>query len=266
VADRDPLRGVLTGDVTPRGCLAVRLARGHSRHAGETPLGACAVCGTLDAEIACDPLVSAGEAIGSVLVAGLSPIGEDERAALRAAAATAAPVLARQRDRAAADERAVTDALTGLPNRRAADSTLRRLGAHAGRALSPLSVVLIDLDRFSLLNDRHGHSHGDRALTAFGRLLGEAVRASDFAARLGGTEFLIALPDTDRLGAIEVAEKLRGRLERTPLVATGPITASFGVASLPEDAVDVEQLLRRADRALHLAKVQGRNRVVAAHT
>ncbi|MGA9856666.1 MAG: hypothetical protein WBQ18_02320, partial [Solirubrobacteraceae bacterium] len=89
VADRDPLRGVLTGDVTPRGCLAVRLARGHSRHAGETPLGACAVCGTLDAEIACDPLVSAGEAIGSVLVAGLSPIGEDERAALRAAAATA---------------------------------------------------------------------------------------------------------------------------------------------------------------------------------
>lgn len=136
--------------------------------------------------------------------------------------------------------------------------------AHAGRSRSPLGVVLLDLDRFHVLNDLHGHSHGDKVLAAIGRLLGATVRASDFAARFGGEEFLLVLPDTDRQGCLEVAEKIRRQIERTELVPTGPVTASLGVACLPDDAVDPEQLLRHADRALYVAKAQGRNRVQAA--
>jgi diguanylate cyclase (GGDEF)-like protein len=136
--------------------------------------------------------------------------------------------------------------------------------AHAGRSLSPLGVVLLDLDRFRVLNDLHGHSHGDKALAAVGRLLSATIRASDFAARFGGEEFLLLLPETDRQGSIELAEKLRRQIERTELVHTGPITASFGVAGLPEDAVDPNELVRKADRALYMAKAQGRNRVEPA--
>jgi diguanylate cyclase len=136
--------------------------------------------------------------------------------------------------------------------------------AHAGRSLSPLGVVLLDLDRFRVLNDLHGHSHGDKALSAVGRLLAATIRASDFVARFGGEEFLLVLPDTDRQGCVQVAEKVRRAIERTELVQTGPITASLGVACLPDDAVEPEQLLRQADRALYMAKAQGRNRVHAA--
>ena len=263
--DRDPLRGVLTGGVARAGRLAMRLGARASRRPDDSPLVACEVCGTLDAEIACDPLVCAGEAIGILLVAGRAR--SPRRAGrLRAAAATAAPILARQRERALAEERAVSDALTGLPNRRAADEHAATDGSACGAGAQPAGGRADRPRPLPLLNDRHGHSHGDRALTAFGRLLGEAVRASDFAARLGGRSSSSSCRTPTASVSIEVAEKVRGRLERTPLVATGPITASFGVASLPEDAVDIEQLLRRADRALHLAKVQGRNRVVAAHT
>jgi diguanylate cyclase len=136
--------------------------------------------------------------------------------------------------------------------------------AQAGRSLTPLGVVMIDLDRFRVLNDLHGHSHGDKALAAVGRLLTATIRASDFAARFGGEEFLLLLPETDRQGAIELAEKIRRQIERTELVQTGPITASFGVAGLPEDAVDPDELVRKADRALYMAKAQGRNRVESA--
>ena len=97
-----------------------------------------------------------------------------------------------------------------------------------------------------------------------GRLLTATIRASDFAARFGGEEFLLLLPETDRLGSIELAEKIRKQIERTELVHTGPITASFGVAGLPEDAVDPDELVRKADRALYMAKAQGRNRVESA--
>ena len=183
---------------------------------------------------------------------------------LRDAAGRAAPILAGQRELARAEERAVSDELTGLPNRRAADETIRRMVAHAGRALSPLGVVLLDLDRFRVLNELHGHSHGDKALAAVGRLLAATARASDFVARYGGEEFLLVLPDTDRLGCLEVAEKIRRAIERAELVQTGPITASLGVACLPDDAVDPEHLIRQADRALYVAKAQGRNRVQAA--
>jgi diguanylate cyclase (GGDEF)-like protein len=262
--DQTPLHGIRTDGLGARSCLAMRLGRSHERSQDKTPLAPCGVCGAIDADVACEPLVSGSEIIGTLLVAHAARISNRERATLRDSARRAAPVLAGQRELALAQERSVTDALTGLPNRRAAEETIRRMVAHAGRSLSPMGVVLLDLDRFRVLNDLHGHSHGDKALAAVGRLLSATVRASDFAARFGGEEFLLLLPDTDRQGSLELAEKLRRQIERTELVQTGPITASFGVAGLPEDAVNPDELIRKADRALYMAKAQGRNRVESA--
>ena len=264
LVDQTPLRGIRTVGLQARSCLAMRLGHGYGRGAADSPLARCEVCGALDAEIVCEPLVSGSEVVGTLLIAHNGRVTAPDRAALRDAAGRAAPILAAQRELAFGNERAVIDGLTGLPNRRAADDAIRRMAAHAGRSLSPLGVVLLDLDHFRILNDLHGHSHGDKVLTAIGQLLGETVRASDFAARFGGEKFLLLLPDTDRHGCLELAEKIRRQIEQTELIQTGPVTASFGVACLPDDAVHPEQLLRQADRALYMAKAQGRNRVQAA--
>lgn len=263
-ADRTPLCGIRTDGLGARACLAMRLGRSHGRARGQAPLIACEICGALDADVACDPLICGGEVIGTVLVAHAGRIPRATRDALRDAVGRAAPLLAGQHELARAEERAASDSLTGLPNRRAADEAIRRMVARAGRSLSPLGVVLLDLDRFRVLNDLHGPTHGDKALAAVGRLLAATIRASDYVARFGGEEFLLVLPDTDRQGCLQVAEKVRRQIEHTELVQTGPITASLGVACLPDDAVDPEQLLRQADRALYMAKAQGRNRVHAA--
>jgi diguanylate cyclase (GGDEF)-like protein len=262
--DQTPLHGIRTDGLSARSCLAMRLGRSHERGQDRGPLAPCGVCGAIDGDMACEPLVSGSEIIGTLLVAHAGRISDREHAALRDSARRAAPILASQREMARAQERSVSDALTGLPNRRAAEEAIRRMVAHAGRSLSPLGVVLLDLDRFRVLNDLHGHSHGDKALAAVGRLLTATIRASDFAARFGGEEFLLLLPETDRQGSLELAEKIRRQLERTELVQTGPITASFGVAGLPEDAVVPDELIRKADRALYMAKAHGRNRVQSA--
>jgi len=93
------------------------------------------------------------------------------------------------------------------------------------------------------------------------RIISSTLRTSDFAARFGGEEFLILLPDTHREGAVVVAEKLRSEIETAEVAGTGSISASLGVAMLPGDAVEADELLRKADRALYSAKESGRNRV-----
>jgi diguanylate cyclase (GGDEF)-like protein len=262
--DQTPLRAIQTERLRPRACLAMRLGRAHERRLGEQPLTPCEVCGSLQGEVACEPLLVAGEVAGAVVVASDGRLPLSARAAVRASVVKAAPVLAGQRTLAIAERRAVSDLLTGLPNRRAAEETIARMAAHAGRALSPLALILLDLDHFSALNQLHGHDQGDKALAAIGRTLAATIRGSDFAARFGGEEFLVLLPDTDRAGAVETAEKLRRAIEQTELPGIGVLTASFGVACLPDDAVDTGQLLQRADRALAAAKTLGRNRVETA--
>jgi diguanylate cyclase len=205
-----------------------------------------------------------GQVIGSVLVTSASPISPADRDRVRNSVVQAAPILANQRNLALAELRAASDVLTGLPNRRAADETIKRMTAHAGRTLSPLAVVLLDLDHFKHVNDVHGHDQGDKALAAIGQVLTGTLRASDFVARYGGEEFLALLPDTDRTGAFDVAEKLRRAIERTDISGVGNVTASVGIAVLPDDAVEPEYLLRKADRALYAAKARGRNRVELA--
>jgi diguanylate cyclase len=137
------------------------------------------------------------------------------------------------------------------------------MAAHAGRSVSPLAAILLDLDHFKALNDRYGHESGDRALALVGRIISATIRASDFAARYGGEEFLILLPDTERDGALLVAENLRSEIEKAELSGIGSVTASLGVAVLPTDAVEPDDLMRKADRALYIAKETGRNRVNA---
>jgi diguanylate cyclase (GGDEF)-like protein len=263
-AGQTPLDAIQTEQLRPRSCMAVRLSRSYARTAAEEPLQRCDVCGQIAADVVCEPLLVGGQVIGSVLVTSASPISPADRDRVRNSVVQAAPILANQRNLALAELRAASDVLTGLPNRRAADETIKRMTAHAGRTLSPLAVVLLDLDHFKHVNDVHGHDHGDKALAAIGQVLTGTLRASDFVARYGGEEFLALLPDTDRTGAFDVAEKLRRAIERTDISGVGNVTASVGIAVLPDDAVEPEYLLRKADRALYAAKARGRNRVELA--
>jgi diguanylate cyclase (GGDEF)-like protein len=263
-AEDTPLRDLVTDQLKPRSCMAVRLSRAYVRRPGDESLLLCEACGKIDANVLCEPLLVGGQVIGSVLLARKEAIDPQERSNVHDSVIQSAPILANQRNLAVAELRAASDPLTGLPNRRAADDAIKRLIAHAGRTVTPLSVVLIDLDHFKEVNDLHGHEQGDAALAAIGQILAASVRASDFAARYGGEEFLLLLPDTDRRGAVGVAEKLRRTIENAEIRDIGCLTASFGIASMPEDAVDSEQLLRKADRALYAAKAHGRNRVEVA--
>jgi diguanylate cyclase (GGDEF)-like protein len=263
-AAQTPLSDLDTEALKPRSCMAVRLSRSYVQRPDAQPLLRCEACGKIAADLVCEPLLVGGQVIGSVLVTRERTIGPAELALVRDSVVQAAPILANQRNLGLAEHRAASDALTGLPNRRAADETIKRMVANAGRTVTPMSVVLIDLDHFEQVNNLYGHEQGDTALATVGQTLAASVRASDFAARYGGEEFVLLLPDTDRGGAVEVAEKLRRSIERAEIRGIGALTASFGIAALPADAVEPEDLLRRADRALYSAKAHGRNRVEVA--
>jgi diguanylate cyclase (GGDEF)-like protein len=264
VAEGTPLAAALDG-AEPRSCLAIRLGRPHAEPGGSDLLE-CELCGKGAADLAlCTPLLVSGEVIGSVLVGHDAPLGPDAAQTVEDTVTQAAPVLANMRNLAIAEQRAATDALTGLPNRRAVQDTVRRMIAQAHRSGSPLAAVAIDVDHFKAINDRFGHDRGDDVLAAVAQALAGTLRGSDFVGRQGGEEFLALLPDTDLSGALTAAENLRRAVEALePDGLDGPVTASFGVAVHPEDGADHGTLLRTADRALYAAKDRGRNRVEAA--
>jgi diguanylate cyclase (GGDEF)-like protein len=259
-----PLRGLLVGHPPLQACLAVRLDRPHVRGSLDDGLTECELCGRLAGESICEPLRAGGRTLGALLVATVDPIPNAVAQDLHESVTRAAPMLALARTVATGERHAAQDPLTGLPNRRAAQEALARFSAQAGRTVTPLGAVLVDLDHFAAVNDRFGHEHGDDVLTTIGGTLARGVRASDFIARYGGQAFIVLTPDTDRRGATELAEKLRRDVEELPVPGVGRITASFGVASLPEDAAAGDDLVRRAERALAIAKALGRNRVAAA--
>lgn len=164
------------------------------------------------------------------------------------------------------ERQARTDPLTGTMNRLALAEQMAREISRARRNDRPLSVVMFDLDFFKQLNDRLGHQAGDAALKTVSDLTLNELRASDTLARYGGEEFVALLPDTDKVRAVETAERLRQRIEERQIdSAEGrTLTASYGVATFPADGTDFDSLVAHADTALYAAKQAGRNRVAAA--
>jgi diguanylate cyclase (GGDEF)-like protein len=263
VAPDSPLACGLEG-ACPRSCLAVRFGRVH-RTGGTRPepLMGCEVCGGLDGAATCNPLLVGGEVIGSVLVSSAEELGSADEAQLKDSVVQAAPVLGNLRNLALAEFRASTDSLTGLPNRRAIQDTVKRMVAQAARSLQPLSVAMLDLDHFKQVNDTYGHGRGDDVLAALGAVLRDTLRQSDFSGRFGGEEFVVLLPDTSVQDALVALEKVRLAVTQITLPGVDRvISASFGVAAVPDHAGDADSVLRAADRALYSAKEQGRNRIV----
>jgi diguanylate cyclase (GGDEF)-like protein len=251
----------------PRSCLAVRFARTHAGEPGVAGLVRCAVCGDYAESTTCEPLLVGGEVIGSVLVVHPEPLARSAARAISDSVVQAAPVLANLRNLAIAENRAATDALTGLPNKRSVDDALKRMVAGSARSAAPLSMIMLDLDRFKQINDTYGHGSGDDVLAAAGAALSTSIRASDFAGRYGGEEFVILLAATDNDGALASAEKIRAAIAAITVPTVGrAITASLGLATFPHDATDATDLLRAADRALYSAKRNGRNRVETVAT
>jgi two-component system, cell cycle response regulator len=162
---------------------------------------------------------------------------------------------------------ALTDALTGLANRRAFLEALEAELARVDRHGRPASLLFADLDHFKRVNDAHGHAVGDEVLAGFSQVLRQGCRRGDLAARIGGEEFGVLLPMTGRLPAALVAERIRRATEARPLGRSAPVplTVSIGVASTEDSPGPLEavELLRRADAALYRAKGEGRNRVAA---
>jgi diguanylate cyclase (GGDEF)-like protein len=267
VAEESPVAAGLVG-AQPRSCLALRFGRRHERDADESQRASlldCNVCGKVPSSTRCEPLPVGGEVIGSILVEHERPLGESAVACISDTVGQSAPVLANLRNLALAEFRANSDSLTGLANKRAAEDTLKRMVAQASRLVQPMALVLLDLDHFKHVNDRHGHSVGDEVLAAAGATLLNGLRGSDFAGRCGGEEFMVLLPGTDLQGAKVLAEKIRAGLANVRIPGTDDnLTGSLGVAVFPDHAGNAPDLMRAADRALYLAKGLGRDRVVGA--
>jgi diguanylate cyclase (GGDEF)-like protein len=151
---------------------------------------------------------------------------------------------------------ATRDALTGLYDRASLALSLQRA---FGEGTAPISVIMLDLDHFKRFNDHHGHLAGDRALVRVSTIVRQSVRETDLPARYGGEELCVVLPGRSLEETLNVAERLRARIEQE----LGPegVTASLGIASFPEHAHDPLGLVAAADRALYVSKRSGRNRV-----
>ena len=218
------------------------------------------------------------------LVAGLEAGADDyirkppEIAELLARIKTGRRIIDLERSLSAAHAKihrlSITDPLLGTFNRRYLDDTLPREIARALRYKRPLTVIMTDIDHFKQVNDQHGHGVGDEVLRCFADRLSASLRqAIDWVARYGGEEFVLVLPESSLEAAARVAEKLRCQCADEPIhTASGDyaVTASFGVASLPNTAApasdDAGNLLRAADAALYRSKHDGRNRVTLSGT
>jgi two-component system cell cycle response regulator len=164
-------------------------------------------------------------------------------------------------------EMAITDALTGLFNRRYMESHLGTLVEQAAARAKPLSVLVLDIDYFKAINDTYGHDAGDDVLREFALRVRKSIRGIDLACRYGGEEFVVVMPETDMAVAAMVAERLRRRIATEPFaIEQGArnlaVTISIGIAALGGKDDSAASVLKRADQALYRAKRDGRNRVV----
>lgn len=161
----------------------------------------------------------------------------------------------------AASESAVRDSLTGLYNRRIVDDIVTIELDRSKRFDLEFSIIMMDIDNFKLINDALGHRAGDEVLKEVAGILSRNIRKLDSVIRWGGEEFVIVCPETQKDGALELAEKLRKRIETHKFLVAGHITASFGVV-LGAQSKSVNTLIQEVDEALYEAKEQGKNRVI----
>jgi diguanylate cyclase (GGDEF)-like protein len=162
---------------------------------------------------------------------------------------------------------AAIDWLTGIYNRRHFETVAHAELARSQRYIRPLSVLMIDIDRFKAVNDRFGHAVGDRVLQVVADVCRAAKRDTDVVARLGGEEFTILLPETTDSAAAQFAERLRYQVRDCSFTVEGqklPITISIGIAGATLETSGIEELMRLADQALYEAKHSGRDRVVVS--
>ena len=158
----------------------------------------------------------------------------------------------------------IIDGLTGVFNKRYFLEALGREMARAQRYSRPLSILMFDIDHFKRVNDNYGHLAGDYVLQSLARVISTRARREEIFARYGGEEFVILLPETQKDGAMELAEQLRKRVASHTFVFEAeeiPVTVSIGVAMTQNESIPENELIRRADEKLYLAKAEGRNQV-----
>lgn len=155
----------------------------------------------------------------------------------------------------------VTDGLTGIANRRKFDEKFQEEFDRAKRYQEPLSILVFDLDYLKKINDTYGHPTGDEAIKAIGLVLDQSSRSIDLAARFGGEEFCLLLPNTDLEMATQIGDRIREKINKVEIGGPGQISVSVGVAALTNNEDNPQQLFHRADQALYKAKQNGRNQV-----
>jgi diguanylate cyclase (GGDEF)-like protein len=214
----------------------------------------------------CGPLIAGGIIIGAVRLETVKDYWMKERLELlESYLSGAASALSNLRLLESMKQRANMDLLTGLYNRRFLEDYARKLLAMARRRQQPVSVIMLDLDHFKNFNDLYGHELGDRILSEFAKTIASAMRETNLAARFGGEEFVVLLPDTGAEACLLVAERLRHAVMhmQVPSGLEEPlpqVTVSLGIAVFPDHGNSLEEVLQASDKALYESKRGGRNR------
>lgn len=254
-------------------CWALRRGRLHRVEPGEAVLPCRHLAGTGHdgAPSVCIPMSARGETLGVLTLRSENPDARVDEAKVQIGITVAEQVtlaLANLRLRDTLRDQSIRDPLTDLFNRRHLEVTLAQELSRAVRHARPLGLLMLDLDHFKTVNDRHGHDAGDALLKAIAELIRNSAREEDVPCRYGGEEFVIVLPETDIEGATARAEGVRRAIAALKVHHRGHelprVTASVGVAAFPAAGACPDELVKAADQALYRAKAAGRDRVVAA--
>lgn len=220
------------------------------------------------------PLICRGKVIGALVALDATPssapptLGPSLLLAVRGHLEPAAIALDNAITFQRVEAQSVTDDLTGLSNSRYLNAALRRETKRASRSGRPLSLLFLDLDGFKQVNDTHGHQAGSRTLGEAAQVIRGCARETDVVARFGGDEFALILPDTNQEGATSVATRIRERLRAARFLTSDglsiQLTASIGVATLPDVAASAEELLKAADTAMYRVKASGKDGIYIA--
>jgi diguanylate cyclase (GGDEF)-like protein len=255
-----------TDHMAPSACWALKRGKPHMNKIQAGALR-CAHCsdGSLTLDI---PMTARGQLHGLLEIMADGPDAAGRLEAVRPIATAIGDAMSLALSNAVLRDQlrhqALRDALTGLYNRRFLEEMLERLCLEAVRRDNSIAMIMLDLDHFKKLNDAHGHGAGDTVLRDVAAAILASIRATDIACRYGGEELLVLLPDCGLEMAAAKAEQIRVRIASLGFVGGIAVTASFGVATLPETSSTGQALLSTADAALYEAKTGGRDRVVLA--